>query len=326
MVSRWTARELERSHTMLLSCGDALIDFVPVAGADGGEAVRPMVGGSCLNVAVGIARLGAPAGFVGGISFDLFGRMIAEHALTSGVDLRYATRSDDQTTLAFVRMIGRESHYAFYDAETASGAWVYSRGAIAFDMVEAVHIGSTTLVNGKGAAESAAMIADARQSATISFDPNCRPNLVKDKAAYIARMSTFAESADIVRMSDVDFNYLYGEQGYADKAGALLAKGCSLVVITRGIRGALAWHRSVGAVEAAAPAVKVVDTIGAGDSFQAALLFGLNHLGCIRRARLRTILRDDLERALSFACKCAALTCSRAGADPPRDSEAIGLW
>jgi len=326
VVSRWTARELERSHTMLLSCGDALIDFVPVAGADGGEAVRPKVGGSCLNVAVGIARLGAPAGFVGGISSDLFGRMIAEHALASGVDLRYATRSDDQTTLAFVRMIRGESHYAFYDAETASRAWAYSRGAIAFDMVEAVHIGSTTLVNGKGAAESAAMIADAKQSATISFDPNCRPNLVKDKASYIARMSTFAESADIVRMSDVDFNYLYGEQGYADKAGALLAKGCSLVVITRGIRGALAWHRIVGAVEAAAPAVKVVDTIGAGDSFQAALLFGLNHLGCIRRARLRTILRDDLERALSFACKCAALTCSRAGADPPRDSEVNGLW
>jgi fructokinase len=89
---------------MILSCGDALIDFVPVAAADGNEAVRPMVGGSCLNVAVGLARLGAPAGFVGGISTDLFGRMIGEHACASGVDLTYATRSDHQTTLAFVRI------------------------------------------------------------------------------------------------------------------------------------------------------------------------------------------------------------------------------
>ena len=105
---------------MILSCGDALIDFVPVRAADGREAVRPAVGGSCLNIAVGLARLGIPTGFVGGISTDLFGRMIADHAAASNVDLRHATRSDHQTTLAFVRLIAGESQYAFYDAETAS--------------------------------------------------------------------------------------------------------------------------------------------------------------------------------------------------------------
>src|SRR5215475_1561863 len=129
---------------MILSCGDALIDFVPVAAADGNEAARPMVGGSCLNVAVGLARLGVPTGFVGGIANDLFGRMITEHALASRVDLRFATRSDHQTTLAFVRMIAGESQYAFYDTQTASRAWNYQRGAIPFEAVEAIHIGSTT--------------------------------------------------------------------------------------------------------------------------------------------------------------------------------------
>lgn len=308
---------------MILSCGDALIDFVPVAAAEGGEAVRPKVGGSCLNVAVGLARLGAPTGFVGGISNDLFGRMIAEHALASGVDLRYATRSDHQTTLAFVRMIAGESQYAFYDAGTASREWRYPRGMIEFGSVDAIHVGSTTLVNERGAEETAAMIADARQAATISFDPNCRPNLVKDKAGYLDRMRVFADSADIIRMSDVDFAYLCGNEPYAARAESQLARGCSLLVITRGTEGVQAWHRKAGFIEVAAPTVTVVDTIGAGDSFQSALLFALHKQGRLGRSRLREISADELRRALSFACDCAALTCTRIGADPPRYDEVV---
>jgi fructokinase len=311
---------------MILSCGDALIDFVPVRAADGREAVRPAVGGSCLNIAVGLARLGIPSGFVGGISTDLFGRMIADHAAASKVDLRHATRTDHQTTLAFVRLIVGESQYAFYDAGTASANWTYRRGSIAFDAIDAVHIGSTTLVHDRGAAEVGSLIADAKATATISFDPNCRPNLVHDQKAYRARMGAFAANADVVRMSDVDFEYLFGEEDFAARAAALLATGPSLVVVTRGTNGALAWHRAVGAVEVGAPTVDVVDTIGAGDSFQAALLFALRQLGRIERSNLQTIGAADLRRALSFACKCAALTCTRAGADPPRRNEASGFW
>jgi fructokinase len=306
---------------MILSCGDALIDFVPVAAADGREAVRPAVGGSCLNVAVGLARLGVATGFVGGISNDLFGRMIAEHALASTVDLRYATRSDHQTTLAFVRTVAGESQYAFYDAQTASREWTYPRGRIAFGTVEAVHIGSTTLVNERGASETAAMIADARPSATISFDPNCRPNLVKDKAGYLGRMSAFAGDADIVRMSDVDFSYLYGEEAYAARAESLLVRGSSLFVITRGMEGVEAWHRKTGLIKVGAPTIEIVDTIGAGDSFQAALLFALHKQDRLARVRLQEIDTDELRCALSFACRCAALTCTRVGADPPRSGE-----
>jgi fructokinase len=306
---------------MILTCGDALIDFVPVAAADGHEAVRPMVGGSCLNVAVGLARLGVATGFVGGISTDMFGRMIADHALASAVDLRYATRSDRQTTLAFVRMVAGESQYAFYDAETASREWTYQRDRIPFETIDAVHIGSTTLVNDKGATETAAMVADARPSATISLDPNCRPNLVEDKKPYLDRMRMFTDVADIIRMSDVDFDYLYGEQTYADQVDSLFARGCSLFVITRGIKGAQAWHPKAGAIQVGAPAIKVVDTIGAGDSFQAALLFALHKQNRLSRARLKEISADEVRRALSFACSCAALTCTRMGADPPRSSE-----
>src|SRR5882724_4690444 len=163
---------------MLLSCGDALIDFLPVKSADGRDAAAPVVGGFCLNIAIGMARLGAPAGFVGGISTDLFGRMIADHASASRVDLRYAARGDHQTTLAFVRHVAGEPQYAFYDEATASRNWTYRHGSIPFDEIEAIHIGSTTLASDNGAAQALAMIEDAGGSTTISFDPNCRPNLV----------------------------------------------------------------------------------------------------------------------------------------------------
>src|SRR5712672_2687928 len=306
---------------MLLSCGDALVDFLPVASVDGRDAAVPVAGGSCLNIAVGMARLGAPAGFVGGISTDLFGRMIADHALASQVDLCYATRSEHQTTLAFVRTVAGEPQYAFYDEGTTTRNWIYRRGSIPFDEIEAIHVGSTTLADERGAAQALAMVEDARGTVTISFDPNCRPKLVKDKARYIDQMDAFAAAADIVRMSDVDFEFLYGGTDYAGRAKLFIEAGASLVVVTRGIRGAQAWHQEAGAVEVQAPTVDVVDTVGAGDSFQAALLFALCAVGRIGPGSLAQMNYDELCRALSFASICAAFTCGRAGADPPRHSD-----
>jgi fructokinase len=306
---------------MLLSCGDALIDFLPVKSMDARDAAVPMVGGSCLNIAVGMARLGAPTGFVGGISTDLFGRMIADHALASQVELRYATRSDHQTTLAFVCTVAGEPQYVFYDKATASRNWIYRHGSIPFDEIEAIHVGSTTLADEKGAAQALAMVEEARGSVAISFDPNCRPNLVKQRARYVECMDAFAAAADIVRMSDVDFEFLYGDSDYAGRAKSLIEAGASLIVVTRGVKGALAWHAEAGAVDVEAPAVDVVDTIGAGDSFQAAMLFALRAIGRIGTQALARMNSEELGRVLSFASSCAAFTCGRAGADPPRRSE-----
>ena len=302
---------------MLLSCGDALIDFLPVKSVDGRDAIVPVAGGSCLNIAVGMARLGAATGFVGGIASDLFGNIVANHATASGVKLDYAERSDHQCTLAFVRTVDGEPQYAFYDVGSAAQNWTYRSGSIPFADVDAIHVGSTTLVGDAGAAQAFAMLREAKGSATISFDPNCRPNLVQDKPGYVARMAEFAGVADIVRMSDVDFEYLYGNHDYARRAASILEAGASLVVVTQGIKGVRAWHGRAGALQVEAPKVEVVDTVGAGDSFQAALLFALQALGRIAIDPLRQIDADGLRHALSFATGCAAITCGRIGADPP---------
>jgi fructokinase len=302
---------------MLLSCGDALIDFLPVKSLDGRDAIVPVAGGSCLNIAVGIGRLYGPGGFVGGISSDLFGQIIVDHAQASRVGLTYATRSDHQCTLAFVRSVDGEPQYAFYDEGSAAQNWVYRSGSIPFMDVYAIHVGSTTLVGDAGAAQAMAVVTDAKGTATVSFDPNCRPNLVKDKAGYVARMAEFAAMADIVRMSDVDFEYLYGNDDYAGRAASMLEVGTSLVVITQGIKGVQAWHGKAGRLQVEAPKVDVVDTVGAGDSFQAALLFALYRLGRVDTETLKKIEAGELRRVLSFATACAAITCGRVGADPP---------
>jgi fructokinase len=122
-------------------------------------------------------------------------------------------------------------------------------------------------------------------------------------------------------MSDVDFEFLYGGSDYAGRAKSIIEAGASLVVITRGIKGAQAWHKEAGAVEVQAPTVDVVDTIGAGDSFQAALLFALRAIGRIGTQALAQTNPEELGRVLSFASSCAAFTCGRAGADPPRQSD-----
>jgi fructokinase len=306
---------------MLLSCGDALIDFLPAQSADGRDALVPMVGGSCLNIAIGMARLGAPTGFVGGVSTDLFGRLIADHAAGSRVDLQFATRSARPTTLAFVRTIDGEAHYAFYDEQTASQQWTWRPGSIRFAEVEALHVGSTTLVERAGYDEALAMIGEAQDTTTISFDPNCRPNLVRDKSDYVRRMDRLAAQSDIVRLSNADFAYLHGSNDYASKAEALLAARTSLFVVTRGEEGVQAWHKEAGVVAAKAPRVDVVDTIGAGDSFQAALLFALHRMGRIGSAALSKMKAADLQAALAFAASCAAETCRRHGADLPRFEE-----
>src|SRR5213078_5418528 len=139
--------------------------------------------------------------------------------------------------------------YAFYDEATASQNWTYRRGFIPFDEIEAIHVGSTTLANEKGATQALAMIEDAGGSTTISFDPNCRPNLVRHKARYVDQMNAFAAAADIVRMSDVDFEFLYGGSDHRGRAKSLIKAGASLIVVTRGIKGAQAWHGEAGAVE-----------------------------------------------------------------------------
>ena len=311
---------------MLLSCGDALIDFIPQKTQDNDDAFRPLIGGSCLNVAVTMARLGAPAGFLGALSDDFLGDMIADHASASGVSLDRTSRLPLPATTAFVKLATGEPQYVFYDSGTAARNWQYVSGAIIFSEVEAIHFGSTTLVHDDLAARTFSVLQEAKGLSTISFDPNCRPGLVQDRKRYLITIENFARSSDIVKMSGTDFEFLYGHRDYEQKASQLFSSGVTIFFVTRGGKSTIAYHRSGAFAEVKVRKIQERDTIGAGDTFQGALLVALNENGRLGPAGSLDLSEWDLEKLTRFASDCAGLTCERVGADPPRKHELPQSW
>jgi fructokinase len=311
---------------MLLACGDALIDFIPGRPQEGRPTFLPYVGGSCLNVAVTMARLEAPAGFLGAISTDFLGDMIADHASASGVSLQLTDRLSFPSTAAFVEFNGGEPRYLFYDDGTASRHWTHPPSSKELSRASAIHFGSTTLVHEDQATRALAVLKAARGRSTISFDPNCRPHLVRDRAPYLTTIEEFARNSDLIKMSDADFEFLYGHRDFERKASQFLAAGAALVCITRGEKSTLAYYRAGGLAEVSVNRVQERDTIGAGDTFSGALLVAVNENGLLGSSGLLQLRSDDVSRLVRFASNCAGLTCERVGADPPRKHEIPAAW
>lgn len=302
---------------MIIVCGEALIDFMPVRAEGSGKAAyQPVPGGSGRNIATGIGRLGAKVGFMGGISTDFFGAQIAEAFRSDAVLLDYAPTLEAPSTLAFVKLGGGEPAYAFFDERTAHQGWTRSASPEPAEDVTALHFGSLTLIAPPLADECLALMRAQDDRRLISIDPNCRPSLTHDLPAYRARMRTMLGLADIVKLSLADLEYLQPGVAPETAARGWIAQGTRLVMLTRGGDGARAWTRH-GAVSVPAQPVQLVDTVGAGDSFIAAALVHLDRAGLLSVAGLDRLTPGDAEAALAFAVRAAGITCSRIGADPP---------
>ncbi|MDJ0638949.1 MAG: carbohydrate kinase [Paracoccaceae bacterium] len=297
---------------MILCGGDALIDFVPVD--HGGEtAFLPRAGGAVLNAATAVARLEEEVAFIGGLSNDLFGDILAAHLAREGIETGHISRSDADSTLAFVTLSDGEARYAFYDATSAGRHWT---GAAELPEAKALHIGSVTLIADPSASAWEDVATRARQSMVVSLDPNCRPGLIADKAAYAARIQRLAALSHIVRFSDEDFDYLYPDASEESVAADLLKGATELVLISRGADGATAFHAS-GRIDVDAQTVQVQDSIGAGDTFHAGVLAALSKAGHLSAAGLTTLDAKTLRKALDFATTAAALNCAQSGCSPP---------
>jgi len=312
---------------MIVSCGEALIDFMPIS-VEGAPAYRPFPGGSPFNVAIGLGRLGAPTGFLSRISTDFFGDLLMRTLAENGVDARYVKRATDPTMLAFVSHPATgsgfsEPQYAFF----ANGA--ADRNITEHDLPASLDENVTCLHLGLGAistqAEPAATTFEAllkRESKrrVLVIDPNVRPNLVKDRVTARARLESWVSLCDIVKVSRADFDWLYPDRSIEDSAAAWRDLGPKLVVMTLGADGAMAL---LDGTKVAVPGrrIGVVDTVGAGDSFHSALLAGLNEHGLLTRDRLAKLDVGVLKTLLDRAVAAAAITCSRAGANPPTKRE-----
>ncbi len=306
---------------MILVCGEALVDLVPMAQGDEPTYVaRP--GGSSFNVAMGLGRLGVPVGFLGRVSTDPFGRMLRRRLETDGVDCRYVLEGDEPSTLAIVHLeAGAEPRYAFHGEGTADRMLLAGDLPPAFpDDVAALHLGSISMVREPGASAFEAVMRREHGRRVISLDPNVRPSLVGERSSYLARLEGWVALADVVKVSQADLAWLHPRTAPDAVAEAWLERGPGLVVVTMGNAGSLGLTAR-GRVEVAGTPVIVSDTVGAGDAFTSGLLAWLHEGGWLERGRIREIPPDDLRVGLAFANRVAAITCTRAGAQPPTRAE-----
>ena len=307
----------------ITSIGEILIDFLPIVEHGATVGFRMHVGGSPYNVAMGVARLGQPVAFAGKIATDFFGRHMRAHVEAEGVDTRFLIEVDALSTLAFVAYEHGEPAYSFY-GEGAADTLVTPDDLpqALFDDTRILHFGSISLLRGSTptAVEYAAKRLKGR--ALLSFDPNLRPGLVRDEAGYRALLARLFGLADLVKISAADLSWLMPGRPLELAAAALRAYGPALVVVTRGGDGALALRAGDEQIyHTPGVPVHVADTIGAGDSFNGGLLAALYERRATSRAALEALPNDQLAACLRFATTVAAITCSRAGADPPRRAE-----
>ncbi len=306
---------------MILVCGEAIIDFMP-ARCGGEEGFLPRPGGSPLNVAVGLARLDVATAFFGRISRDPFGRQLYTHLERNGIDLTFVRRGSEPTALAFVVSDQQgEADYAFRWEATADRRLVARDlpGSLP-DRVAAIHVGSLGTTLEPAASTLEALIEREKERRIVSFDPNVRPPLVADREAYLGRLERIIANADVVKVSDDDLGWISPDESVERIARRWHASGPAVVVVTLGADGVVAVA-ATGMAEAGAPRVEIEDTVGAGDAFTSGLLAWFSQRETLDRTSLERLAVRELEEALAFASKVAALTCTRAGADPPRREE-----
>ncbi|QNT77979.1 carbohydrate kinase family protein [Entomobacter blattae] len=307
---------------MIVVCGDVLIDFIPVETKTGSMAYSPVAGGSCSNIATAIGRLGGKVSFMGGVSTDFFGDMLIDRMVEAGVDTRYIARNGHGSTLAFVKLEATDARYAFFDENSASQLWERSMSPPFTEDVELIHIGSTSLIEMPIAASCEAMFKAEHGKKLLCIDPNCRPTLTKNVHVYRERIARLMGMADIIKLSLDDLEYVLPNVAPEEAAKRWLNGGASMVVITRGILGALGFFKDQPMVVVPpAEARNVVDTVGAGDTFIGSLLAFFQARGVLNKAKFHQITSKDMEEALAYAAKVAAMVCERQGANPPWKKE-----
>ena len=307
---------------MILCCGEALIDMVAAPSLDGPDGFVPHSGGAVFNTAIALGRLGARAGMLTGLSHDMFGDQLADALKASDVDTTHIIRSDRPSTLAFVKLEDGQASYSFFD-ENSAGRMIRAEDMPALTSdITALFFGGISLASDPSASAYAALLDRQGGSRAVMIDPNIRPLFITDAEGYRRRMAAMIRQADIVKVSDEDLNWLNpAPLTQAEKISAMLDTGPSVVIVTQGAEGAIATLADGTSITVPAVKTHVVDTIGAGDTFNAGFLAKLSELGLLTPEALGTLDPDALRDAMTYGARVAAITVSRAGANPPWANE-----
>jgi fructokinase len=316
--------------TLVTCMGESLIDFVPLIATNSGDGqsgvagtdFRMHSGGSILNVAVGLARLGHHVAFAGKIAEDFFGHHLLLTLKTEGVDTRFVSTAKAQTALAFVAMEEGEPVYSFYGDGTADTLLtaddipesLYQESSI-------LHVGSISLLRGTTPTTVLETFKRLKGNTLLSLDPNIRAGMIHDEPAYRALLQRLIALTDILKLSNVDLAWLLPGVSMEESLLHLCGLGPALVIITQGEKGVLARSGSSETIQSAAFPITVIDTVGAGDTFCAGIIARLADDAILSRERVLALTAQELRAVINFASAAAALNCTREGANPPRRSE-----
>jgi fructokinase len=308
---------------MFVVSGEALMDVFGGADTAHGLMLDARIGGSPLNVAIGLARLAQPVAFFGAVSNGFLGQRLMRALRDEGVGTEAVARLNAPTTLGLVGLdeAGVPS-YAFYGHGCADRLLPLQALSTVPTAARAFHFGSYAMVVDPVAATQRALVEREHSRSLIAYDPNIRLNVEPDIGRWRDTLQWMLPRTHLLKVSEEDLGLLYPGREPAELAQSWLGAGVSCVVVTHGAQGASAW-RAAEHQRVAPVAVTVLDTVGAGDTFQAALLTGLAERGVWTRQDLRDMAAAALMQVLEFAAQAAAITCSRRGADMPRRGELV---
>ena len=314
---------------MILTCGEAVADIflAPAADAPSDPSSAPVVsggvlGGSPYSLARGLARLGAPAAFLGGLSTDALGQRFAARLSAEGVSLAYAPRTPKPTAAAFID-VGPDGApvYHFSNPDAADLAVTAADLPRDLNVFDSIHLASYPLIVGDSAEAFEILGRRAAEAdVPLALDVNVRPAVITDMEIWRTRIAAHAARSAVVKLSDEDLALLNPGAAPADIAARLLANGAALVVLTQGPGGASAWTAAAHA-NVPAPKIEVIDTVGAGDAFQAALVAALHRLNALAPSAAAGLDANALHALLTEAAAAGAIACSRRGADPATAAE-----
>jgi len=302
---------------MIICAGESLIDMVSFRGE---PEYTPHVGGSNFNSSIALGRLGADSYYFGAVSNDSYGELIENTLRHSKVKEDFVIKTNRPTTLAYADVIDGIAEYTFVDEHSAGRLLDQASLKPFINRVmkaKALLVGGISLQAEPCGSSWQSFIDEVAGHLPIYFDANIRPDFIENKQAYLTRFIELTYKVDIIKISDEDYRYLYGAQDFNEVSKNWLDNGVKCIIITLGSEGSKVIYDNGKEVFVKSLKVDVVDTISAGDTFNAGFLINLDDQDLLNRESLNTISNDQFTKALTFANKVASITVTRKGANPP---------